>query len=276
MNYLPRLTGITGKRVALLFPVCFSLLFIAITGMVCNVNPAGATTNRMTSGWIGIGQYKGRVVDSVTEKPLAGVSVLVWWTKYAHHVAGFNVILRDSVLVTTDDRGAYKIAGKMIILPNEVHFLIYQPGYQVITGKGSYRDPSLIINKEKTINLERIPPFFDHSKQMNTINEALQSYYSGKATNAFRLLKKSIRRRADWETRRFYLSSPEKNRYRAKHEPFSPDLEKQLRDKSAETRRLAARQLGFCRDQRAVKPLIERLNDKDFLVRYEAAFSWEK
>ena len=249
------------------------LFFIAFTVMVCNGNPVGAINTQMTTGWIGIRQYKGRIVDGVTEKPLAGVSVLVWWGIHVPTIAGPKWVLLNSTLVTTDDKGTYRIPANVHLAPTDVNFLFYQPGYLVITGKGSYRDSSLIVNTEKTIDLKRIPPFFDHSIQMDTINNSLYSSYNGRKAGAFRLLKKNIRRRADWETRRFYLSSPEKNRYRAKHEPFSSDLEKQLRDRSAETRRLAAKQFGYCRDQRAVKLLIEMLNDKDFLVRYEAAFS---
>jgi len=176
-----------------------------------------------------LGPYSGQVLDSRTGEPIAGASVLFYWTKTIHHVAGGNSDLIKATLVYTNDRGKYKIPASMANLGltgflKSTCVLIYQPGYQFHTitiwaddaSDNSDRSFQKFGNR---VRLERIPLHFDHRKHHDRIRRALRGidevyFDSDHAYPGFTwekhvklnlrgvLEKEEFLRRVEWEDRR--------------------------------------------------------------------------
>ena len=176
-----------------------------------------------------LGPYAGQVLDSRTGEPIAGASVLYYWTKLIPHVAGGNSDLIKATLVYTDNQGNYKIPASMVNLGltgflESTRVLIYQPGYQFHRVTIWSDDASGNSNRSfqkfgNRIRLERIPPNFDHRKHLDRIRDALRGidevyFDSGYAYRGLTwkkhiklnlrgvLEKEEFLRRVEWEDRR--------------------------------------------------------------------------
>ena len=269
------------------------LIFSIVAALVTTFfNPSGTLNSaELKKIYFNIQSYKGQIVDNINNKPLEGVSVLIWWSIYIPHFEGTQKKMIDAHLLTTDSNGKYQIPKRtvntsidplcyqLILRTNlpvevaEVNIVIYQPGYRTVVNHGQYKNPSFFLNSNPTINLERISPLFDHSKHLETLRKALPDSYRGEL-EGLSSIRNKILTRADWEVRRFYLSEQERGRYRVgKEDHCGSEIEKQFADSSADVRKHAARELGFCRDHQGMTLLLNALNDNDVWVRYEAAFS---
>jgi len=140
-----------------------------------------------------LGPYTGVVLDSLTDKPVEGASVLFYWTKSIPQIMHSRSETIAARLIYTDHQGRYKIPsvsanfGLMGSLES-TNVIIYQPGYKVyiisIRHNNPYYDPSKdppFKDKGNNVELERIPPGFNHTKHVELIDRALWGidYYPG-------------------------------------------------------------------------------------------------
>ena len=137
-----------------------------------------------TASWaINLGPYTGKVIDRQTGRPIAGASVLCYWTKRVPTMLKSFLDLIAVKLAYTDSKGQYTIPrvsvnmGLSSVLENTV-VIIYEAGYQAYIRRiDSYSPESKkdrsFQEKNNLVNLDRIPPYFSHKAHYERIREAI-------------------------------------------------------------------------------------------------------
>jgi len=178
------------------------------------------------SSALALGPYSGQVVDSWTGEPIAGASVLIYWTKTILSPAGSDESFLSLTSAYTDDKGGYlvpKISANLGLLAilDSTYLIIYQPGYEAYTVHVKHFDPygwstppKDFKEKENLVKLDRVPPDFDHKNHYKKITDSLrgvdeyEDIYTGLlATEKPRMTwpileKREFLRRVEWEDRR--------------------------------------------------------------------------
>lgn len=161
-----------------------------------------------------LGPYNGRVFDSQTGDPIAGASVLIYWVKAVPGFENDELSLLALSLVTTNDDGEYVvnkftehlgISGHL----DSTHMIIYQPSYQ------AYIKGYEVNADDNVVQLERIPPDFDHQAHYRKIVDSfmlIDDEYEYVATGIPSFIYPKIAgpvigireflRRVEWEDRR--------------------------------------------------------------------------
>jgi hypothetical protein len=160
-----------------------------------------------------LGPYSGQVVDSRTGEPIAGASVLIYWTKAILTPMGSDESFLTITSAYTDDKGGYlvpKISANLglLTLLDSTYIIIYQPGYEAYIVREDFKE------KENLVKLDRIPPDFDHKSHYKKITDFLwdvreyEDVYTGflatdnpRMTGPILELREFLRR-VEWEDRR--------------------------------------------------------------------------
>jgi hypothetical protein len=152
------------------------------------------------------GPYSGKAVDSQTGDPVVGASVLIYWTESTP--GSTNVISVEAT--NTNAAGEYFIPFTILIPSflgwhDETYIIIYEPGFQAYIPR-TYRDSKKDSFKTSgnLVELQRIPPDFDHADHFEWIQDFLRGLSSrGHVTvGANEFLGQELLRRAEWEQRR--------------------------------------------------------------------------
>jgi hypothetical protein len=179
---------------------------------------------------LNLGGYTGQVVDRQTGRPIAGASVLCYWTKRVPVMWTSASDLIAVKLVYTDSKGQYTIPrvtanmGLTSVLEKTV-VVIYEPGYQAYIQRidsdspKSKKDRSFH-EKNNLVKLDRIPPYFSHRGHYQRIREAMDGLEVDETVRAMeseekipwaKILEMQLKfipereeflRRVEWEDRR--------------------------------------------------------------------------
>jgi hypothetical protein len=177
-----------------------------------------------------LGPYKGRVVDAKDNTPVAGASVLIYWTKHVPQMPhGRREVIRASLIYTTED-GTYSIPRFRANLGlmgryESINVVAYEPGYKAHILKveflNPYKKPDPSFREDGyVVKLKRLPPIFDHKEHFKKIEDALENlrgwYFpfdppTGKTDEwvvkdkleAGYLVREELLRRVEWEERRW-------------------------------------------------------------------------
>jgi len=179
---------------------------------------------------INLGSYTGKVIDRQTGRPIAGASVLCYWTKRVPIMwKSFSELIAVK-LTYTDSKGQYTIPqvaanmGLSSVLEKTV-VVIYEPGYQAYIQQIDPDSPEskkdqLFREKNNLVKLERIPPYFSHEAHYQRIREAMDGLRGHETVYAMKSEEKipwskikemelkfipereEFLRRVEWENRR--------------------------------------------------------------------------